>query len=993
MSDDILRNSAALNALKRHQLVSLSKKYGLRASGKNVEMIERLQVYADDHAGDLDFYIPEPAHTPARPLHAESPAPSAVLSPAAAAPSDQLPQTLFQPKAQLAHKASFMSTASRLSNSWDVLSEGDASLISKMEDVAEEECEEKYGSMSSWKSANNGEPLNDFGGDAPEHVKRNSSMKAFASSISKRGSLILLGRSMSSSSNRAHDEPDIEPPTNHEIAQVEPVEEQQEMIVDAPPSPASTVGVPRRHSRHTLQERPSTIRLCSPTPVQSASDNKSDSSNDDLPFVGKVKDLKERRSMAPLRSPVSAPSTSAFERKSMPALPHSNSASLGNVYPPLPTIPAEYASKTRSSESASDATPIPGAFPPLPPTPSRAQVLFGNRDTTGVSNHQFSEAAQAVLKEMNAKLPEGSFKFGEELLKGRDAELAKLVQVNKDVGTGGWGLSGKRATRDRYAEAHQKEFAKMRSISKSSITPVPSRTASSESVIQPHMIPLAGGSNATKRKLTASTSTLNLPSAPNGLPLHSAEEDVDTRQSKRSRLSTHPLGSLRDAKKSLVNILGEEKGSYQNAPRKRKERKEKRASLLGRGNSMKFAFLKKKSTLGPDSLSASSSLPSISHPRPLPRATSPGPEIVANNTSLSSSTHKRLVKPSNHKDQTQKDKGRSTSAQTMASRASGRTPKRSRIPDFAPPLPSEKQGEQASLDATNTLGLPKSSSAVKSWSGGSSASAARAYKRPSQVDLLRNARPAPLPSAAVQSSQQKSRLPSSVSNRVLSSSLAPEAKSRLPSSITQTAEPNSRIPSSSSSRSLATPSVPRAPPASNPNRHSTLFQPTAASLARMQATVKPRIDRPLPTVPSTPSAVVEPAVQPAQAKENKSDNADMEVISPSISFKAIQPFGNASSRENAFESNFMFKPSPMNKGSLNGKASTGPKSTLMKKGSTASISAVAARNRARSNGLNAMKSKGDLREKEQEMKRRKEEMKATMERRKEERELREMLGM
>jgi hypothetical protein len=36
-------SSAALNALKRHQLVSLSKRYGLKASGKNVDLIERLQ--------------------------------------------------------------------------------------------------------------------------------------------------------------------------------------------------------------------------------------------------------------------------------------------------------------------------------------------------------------------------------------------------------------------------------------------------------------------------------------------------------------------------------------------------------------------------------------------------------------------------------------------------------------------------------------------------------------------------------------------------------------------------------------------------------------------------------------------------------------------------------------------------------------------------------------------------------------------------------------
>lgn len=42
-SENILTNSPALNSLKRAQLVSLCKRYGLRASGKNVELITRLQ--------------------------------------------------------------------------------------------------------------------------------------------------------------------------------------------------------------------------------------------------------------------------------------------------------------------------------------------------------------------------------------------------------------------------------------------------------------------------------------------------------------------------------------------------------------------------------------------------------------------------------------------------------------------------------------------------------------------------------------------------------------------------------------------------------------------------------------------------------------------------------------------------------------------------------------------------------------------------------------
>lgn len=42
-TDNILLNSPALKSLKRAQLVGLCKRYGLRAAGKNVELVQRLQ--------------------------------------------------------------------------------------------------------------------------------------------------------------------------------------------------------------------------------------------------------------------------------------------------------------------------------------------------------------------------------------------------------------------------------------------------------------------------------------------------------------------------------------------------------------------------------------------------------------------------------------------------------------------------------------------------------------------------------------------------------------------------------------------------------------------------------------------------------------------------------------------------------------------------------------------------------------------------------------
>lgn len=42
-SENILLNSPALHSLKRAQLIGLCKRHGLRAAGKNVELIDRLK--------------------------------------------------------------------------------------------------------------------------------------------------------------------------------------------------------------------------------------------------------------------------------------------------------------------------------------------------------------------------------------------------------------------------------------------------------------------------------------------------------------------------------------------------------------------------------------------------------------------------------------------------------------------------------------------------------------------------------------------------------------------------------------------------------------------------------------------------------------------------------------------------------------------------------------------------------------------------------------
>lgn len=235
--------------------------------------------------------------------------------------------------------------------------------------------------------------------------------------------------------------------------EAEPEEDIESMPI--PPSPASTVGIPRRHSRLSLFERPSTLRLCSPTPGNETPRRKKGS---DLPFVGsasKLQELKNRRSLAPLRSSTGSEGDhSGLGRKSLPLLNNYTSASLSSIYPPLPGFHAD--------EDAPPVPLIPGHYPisqPLKHQPSET-FTFGSPDHA-VSSAQFSEAAQAILQQMNEKLPEGARMDGE-VLRGNKADMKRMVSVTSGLGgEGGWGLMERfEGKKDRFAAAHEREFSK-----------------------------------------------------------------------------------------------------------------------------------------------------------------------------------------------------------------------------------------------------------------------------------------------------------------------------------------------------------------------------------------------------------------------------------------------------------------------------------------------------------------------------------------------------
>lgn len=157
----------------------------------------------------------------------------------------------------------------------------------------------------------------------------------------------------------------------------------------------------------------------------------------------------------------------------MPALTsRSYSASVPSIYPPIPAAV--------HITPIPPVPPIPGAYqtsapPPAIPVSGPMQFSSSAKSPTGmplISNNQFEEAGKRLLAEMDAKLRAtmgdkagqvGS--FGEELLKGKGAQVNRLVSVTEGLGEGGWGMSGSLAKKyaggeDRYADAHQKEFAR-----------------------------------------------------------------------------------------------------------------------------------------------------------------------------------------------------------------------------------------------------------------------------------------------------------------------------------------------------------------------------------------------------------------------------------------------------------------------------------------------------------------------------------------------------
>ncbi|GMK57043.1 hypothetical protein CspeluHIS016_0308830 [Cutaneotrichosporon spelunceum] len=914
----ILWNTAALTSLKRQQLMSLSKRYGLKASGKNTEMVQRLHDFGQaltpstKAVFDLETQNPpeSPTKSPSKPMPA----------------SEDLEPPQAPALTRLKNRSSATSLARR--GSWQVIDHHDASLV-----VEDEEGDD----TTNWKSAANGAPLDGDKGEKYGSLRGVGSLRSIASSIRRTASRTLSTKEKSPTPNI------VFPGSASDVDQPEP--EQTEEILC--PSPASTVGVPKRIREDGTHHRSSTIRPVSPSESM-ANLVETNAERDALPLTGpnSVARIKERRSMKPLAA---TPQPALKDRPSLPTI-LSPATDTRGIYPQIPafdhTAPLEVQAAMGTPEPE-----MPGSFPGSPASPS---FVFGTAQA--VSANEFSDAGAKLLAEFQAKMG-GVNIFSSELLKGKDAEVSKLVS-STSMGFGtmnsvggstassgaqkkGFGLAPGPEANDRYAAAHRREFQRMKSLQ--SMPGTSSRSASGTSQMKP----------------SASSSKLGTAVAKRQLDEPAPESE---RGSKRSKPAPAQKPGLIDAfRRSRVT-------SASKSPVK----------AMGRGGIKgavgRFGFLRHKKTASGNSIPSPAKSPdSISSEGSYVLPPVNVPEDKADKMSrlkkMSSKPGLRDVKAS----APPRMGGRSVSAATAASTGSSETTlslssRRGPIPDFGLHKPTFQPLKDNSQDHGSTSSRASGASAPPAMNRQMSASSTGSITRSGAARNLARAASTDLQARSFASGRQlsSSNPPASNMRSPSSSNLRSPSVSNLRSpSIT-----NLRSPSITNLRSPSMSSIPR-------SRSSTLLAPTASSMARRQATVRP-----------SPNASTSATGEVKQRRPLPRPPTSVPTgLTPNMASLVVQPFGEASSRANfLFESNFHISPTPnkLSAGSSSlmspTKRGLGPKSPRR----------TAAGVRARASGLNAIKAAGHT--DNAAVARRRTEFRGKQERLAQEKELRMMLG-
>ncbi|KAF8603907.1 hypothetical protein BDV93DRAFT_606585, partial [Ceratobasidium sp. AG-I] len=469
MSSEILFNSHALSSLKRAQLIKLCKRYGIKSTGKNTELVAKLEAYGQTLPPASTFICPSEADL--------------LSSPSKGPYTNDSDSDDEQP-----HQG-----AGRPSDQWEPVSEADDVFAADV--TIREESEEgstgsdRTGTLGSMGSKS-GRSIEEFGNKANAKLGSTGSKSSITSSLKSIASSFLR-------SNKPAPAPPREPTPPLPPM---PAREPTPPPVQGPgPHSVRLISSPIRPPRRSR----SPADLLSGVPLPSPSPNKLAA---DLAQIDSVLE----NAAGPESSPTVARVSFGFGTA---GYDQDEDISMTSGTGPTLTVsgPAE------DGESGNDE--VPGGFPtspkPLVPldsnslAPPNAPFVFGS-PRHSVSNTQFGDAAAAVLREMNERMGVAGASQGisieqlQSVLANKTSAPAKPVEKKIDV---------------RFADKHDKEFAKMDSIS--------------------NHYSIASKKRKSQHESSASTSTATAAPKIFTLPPHiTAPPSLPERDAKRARMST-----------------------------------------------------------------------------------------------------------------------------------------------------------------------------------------------------------------------------------------------------------------------------------------------------------------------------------------------------------------------------------------------------------------------------------------------------------------------
>ncbi|KAH9474702.1 hypothetical protein JR316_0013167 [Psilocybe cubensis] len=191
---EILFNSPALHSLKRDQLVKLCKIHSIKASGKNVELIQKLRLHAQTLPKDSPLSI-------AARSEEHGPIPMQVQEP--------LPQGL-EDEQEMGDDVSYQNSRSRPSEQWEMV----------MDSIEELDEESSQGTLTSQRTLGHNGGTGEFGTGGSKSTTVSSSIKAIATSLGlKKGNPKSTTTSTSSKKNTPFTPHAVQEPTD-ELSQM-----------------------------------------------------------------------------------------------------------------------------------------------------------------------------------------------------------------------------------------------------------------------------------------------------------------------------------------------------------------------------------------------------------------------------------------------------------------------------------------------------------------------------------------------------------------------------------------------------------------------------------------------------------------------------------------------------------------------------------------------------------------------------------------------------